>query len=906
MTTSHTPMMQQYLGIKADHPHTLLFYRMGDFYELFYDDAKTAAELLDITLTARGKSADAPIPMAGIPYHAVDGYLARLVRHGVSVAVCEQTGEVTGKGPVKREVVRVVTPGTLTEESLLAANETALLVAVAEGAEGYGIAALDAASGDLAVSEVDDDEALAAELARLAPAELLVMDGSALAERHAGQRRAVRQRAPWLFEADSARRQVLEHYGTGTLEAFGCEALVLATTAAAVALGYARETQAGRLDQVVSLRVELSGDTVQLDPGTRRHLELVDSQTGERGRTLFDVMNRTATAMGGRRLRSWLQRPLRRREMIAERQARISELIDERRADALVPVLSGIADLERILTRLRLRTVSPRELERLRASLAALPQLPSTLGEPVTALHELVAPLSIVSPVQAMLARAVVDNPPTVLRDGGVIATGFDAELDELRALGSDATDFLEALEARERTASGIASLKVGYNRVHGFYIETSRNQAPADHWIRRQTLKSTERYITPELKEHEDRVLGSREKSLARERALYAELIESLQPELAALQVLSEAVTELDALNSLARAATELGWARPTLDDTPGIAIDEGRHPVIETLIDEPFVANPLALDDTRRMLLVTGPNMGGKSTFMRQCALICLLAHTGSWVPAQAARIGPIDRIFTRIGASDDLARGQSTFMVEMTEAALILRNATEHSLVLMDEVGRGTSTFDGLSLAWACAEHLATVNRAWCLFATHYFELTRLAEQLDSVRNVHLDAVEHDGRIVFMHRIKQGATDRSYGLQVAELAGLPAAALSIARARLQALEGARHERDGAGQRHPDPTPPPTPDRPDATSPAQRTPERDVAEAEIQRRSGPARSTPPSIAAPARSPTARSAAPQLDLFAASAELEHYLAKLDVDAVTPRQALEHLYELARLAGTAR
>jgi len=858
MTTSHTPMMQQYLGIKADHPHTLLFYRMGDFYELFYDDAKTAADLLDITLTARGKSDDAPIPMAGIPYHAVDGYLARLVKRGVSVAVCEQTGEVTGKGPVKREVVRVVTPGTLTEECLLAANETALLVAIAEaeeqGVDRYGIAALDAASGDLAVSEVVGGEALAAELARLAPAELLLMEGSALVQRHGGERRAVRQRAPWLFEARAARRQVLEHYGTGTLEAFGCETMVLATTAAAIALGYARETQAGRLDQVVSLRVELAGDTVQLDPGTRRHLELVDSQTGERGRTLFDVMNRTATAMGGRRLRNWLQRPVRRRDLIAERQSRIAELIEQRRADDLAPVLSGIADLERIQTRLRLRSVSPRELERLRASLAVLPELPAALGDEVVALQPLLEPLATLSPVHGLLTLAIVDNPPAVLRDGGVIAPGFDAQLDELRSLGSDATDFLEALEARERTASGIASLKVGYNRVHGFYIETSRNQAPADHWIRRQTLKGAERYITPELKEHEDRVLGSREKSLARERALYADLIESLQPELAALQCLSEAVTELDALNSLARAAGELGWARPVLDGTPGISIDEGRHPVIETLIDEPFVANPLDLDDAQRMLLVTGPNMGGKSTFMRQCALICLLAHTGSWVPAQSARIGPIDRIFTRIGASDDLARGQSTFMVEMTEAALILRNATEHSLVLMDEVGRGTSTFDGLSLAWACAEHLASVNRAFCLFATHYFELTRLAEQTPGVRNVHLDAVEHEGRIVFMHRIKQGATDRSYGLQVAELAGLPPAALAIARERLDNLEGEREPRPAA------PSPP---------------------------------------------PDAPVAPPQLDLFAVSAELERYVTALDVDTVTPREALEHLYELARLARVA-
>jgi len=881
-------MMQQYLGIKANHPDTLLFYRMGDFYELFYDDAKRAAQLLDITLTARGKSGDSPVPMAGIPYHAVDGYLARLVRHGVSVAVCEQTGEVTGKGPVKREVVRVITPGTLTEESLLAAGDTALLVAIAERGDAYGIAALDAASGDLVVSEVHGREALEAELARLDPAELLLVDGSALTERLCGERRAVRPRAPWLFETDAARRLVLEHYGTGTLEAFGCEGCVLATTAAAVALGYARESQAGRLDQVVSLRMELPGDTVQLDPGTRRHLELVDSQTGEAGRTLFDIMNRTATPMGGRRLRAWLQRPLRSRSTIAGRQARVDALLEDTRAERLRPRLSGIADLERILTRIRLRSVSPRELERLRSSLALLPELPAELGGTPGTLAELVAPLIDESPVRAALGAAIVDNPPTVLRDGGVIAPGFDAELDELRSLGTDATDFLEALEARERVASGIASLKVGYNRVHGFYIETSRNQAPAGHWIRRQTLKGTERYITPELKEHEDRVLGSREKSLARERTLYADVVESLQPSLAALGALSEAVTELDVLASLALAASELGWVRPELADEPGIDIDEGRHPVIETLIDEPFVANPLQLDGAHRMLLVTGPNMGGKSTFMRQCALICLLAHTGSRVPARAARIGPIDRIFTRIGASDDLARGQSTFMVEMTEAALILRNATEHSLVLMDEVGRGTSTFDGLSLAWACAEHLARVNRAWCLFATHYFELTRLSEQVPGVRNVHLDAVEHEGRIVFMHRIKQGATDRSYGLQVAELAGLPPEALRIARERLARLEGEREDR-GA----PPNAPPNAPaNAPDGAPTAERI------EAATDATALPA------DAAPQRKGTRKpaAAAPQLDLFAVSAELERYLGTLDVDTVTPREALEHLYELARLA----
>ncbi len=874
-------MMQQYLGIKADHPDTLLFYRMGDFYELFYEDARRAAELLDITLTARGKSGGAPIPMAGIPYHAADGYLARLVKRGESVAICEQTGSTSEKGPVKREVVRVVTPGTLTEESLLGAGDVALLVAVCEMAGRFGIASLDAASGDLAVAELDDAEALAAEIARLAPAELLVQDGSQLHSTHGGPdaARAVRARAPWLFDPESARRLVLEHFGTRNLEAFGCENLPLATTAASVALGYARETQAGRLDQVTCLRVEHAADTIQLDPGTRRHLEIVESQTGERGRTLFDTMNRTATPMGGRRLRQWLQRPLRSRAAIEERQTRVAGLIEDELCRRLRETLAGISDIERILTRIRLESVSPRELDRLRASLALFPELPQIATAGDAALIDLLSPLTLESPVRAEIAAAINENPPTVLRDGGVIAAGFDAELDELRALGTDATDFLEAFEERERQTSGISSLKVGYNRVHGFYIETSRSQSPAPHWIRRQTLKGTERYITPELKEHEDRVLGSREKSLARERALYLEFVRSLAPQLDTLASLCDAVTELDTLASLACAAIDLDWHRPGLSSSPGIAIEEGRHPVIETLLDDPFVANPLALDDQHRMLLVTGPNMGGKSTFMRQCALIVLLAYTGSWVPAQSALVGPVDRIFTRIGASDDLARGQSTFMVEMTEAALILRNATENSLVLMDEVGRGTSTWDGLALAWACADHLARINRSWCLFATHYFELTRLADERAGVDNVHLDAVEHEGRIVFMHRIKAGSTDRSYGLQVAALAGLPAEALDTARQRLQLLEGSAGELDAdVGGK------PGVKGRDGVLTPATGTSGTRI---------------PDRVA---DTSTTKASVSQLDLFSNQFALEKYISALDPDSTSPREALDHLYELARLA----
>ena len=613
--------------------------------------------------------------------------------------------------------------------------------------------------------------------------------------------------------------------------------------------------------------------------------------------------------MGARRLRAWLQRPVRDRAVVHRRQERVAALIGDELCRTLGAPLGAIADLERILARVRLRSVSPRELARLRDSLGALPAIAAHVADAgpeavAPTLAELVRPLLEESPVRARLARAVVENPPATIRDGGMLAEGFDAELDELRALGTDASDFLAAFEARERQASGIASLKVGYNRVHGFYIEAAKSQAPAPHWIRRQTLKGTERYITAELKEHEDRVLGSREKALAREKRLWEELVESLQGSVDTLGELAARTTELDVLNGFAIAALDLGWHRPSLVDAPGIRVDDGRHPVIEAMLDEPFVANPLELDERTRMLLVTGPNMGGKSTFMRQNALICLLAHTGSWVPARAAEIGPIDRIFTRIGASDDLARGQSTFMVEMTEAAHILRNATAESLVLMDEVGRGTSTFDGLALAWACAEHLASVNRAFCLFATHYFELVALAEATPGIENVHLDAVEHEGSIVFMHRIVAGATDRSYGLQVAELAGLPAEALRVARSRLASLEASRAGADApqrAASRDaiaPDPG---------AAGDGGAAPRGGASDPVADARDGGAGTPSPAahVAPAVNGAEPRRRAPpeaQLDLFSAGPALERYLASLSPDELSPREALDHLYALRRIS----
>ncbi len=866
VASTHTPMMRQYLGIKANHPNHLLFYRMGDFYELFFDDAKKAAELLDITLTARGKNEGESIPMAGVPYHAVDNYLARLVRQGISVAICEQTGDVTGKGPVKREVVRIVTPGTLTEEHLLDAQQTAWLVAIAETQQqkratksehSFGLAALDVASGRFIVQELRDNEELATELARLNPSEVLVAEGSVLAKTLS--KTAITERAPWLFDAERAASVLNEHFKTQHLNGFGCANQPLAIAAGAVALGYAKETHVSDLRQVISLSVAQTADTVILDAGTRRHLELTQSQSGMLQHTLFGVMNRTVTPMGARRLKDWIEQPSRLHELIRERQTRVRAFIENGQWQSMQDALKSVSDMERILTRVHLKTVQPKELDRLRSSLASRQAVHDVLSQnPIW--RALATAVEHAPDAEAVLVNTIVDEPPVTIRDGGFIKPGFDAELDELNALSTNADDFLKGIETREREATGIASLKVGYNRVHGFYIETSRNEAAPEHFIRRQTLKNTERYITAELKEHEDKVLGAREKALAREKELYRQLLDRLQPHLNELTRIADVFAQSDALQSLATVAANEDWCAPELVDTPGIDIELGRHPVVESISTDPFVGNSLLLTASQRMLIVTGPNMGGKSTFMRQNALITLLACVGSYVPANRAIIGPIDRIFTRIGASDDLASGQSTFMVEMTETANILHNATPESLVLMDEVGRGTSTFDGLALATAAAEHLATVNGALCLFATHYFELTDMAERLDSIRNVHLDAVEHDGKIVFMHQVREGAANKSYGIQVAELAGLPAAALQTARTHLSALEKqSRHLTQ------------------DIADPA------------------PLEASRPLPAA------AEPSAPQLDLFAAPHPIVDYLANLDPNDTTPRAALEHLFELKDL-----
>lgn len=790
----HTPMMQQFLRIKAEHPDRLLFYRMGDFYELFFDDARRAAKLLDLTLTSRGESGGERIAMAGIPYHAVDGYLARLIRMGESVAICEQIGDpATSKGPVERKVVRIVTPGTVTDESLLEERRDNLLAAVARDGAVFGLAVLDLSGGRFTLYQLDSAAQLGNELERLNPAELLVSEDESplggLAER-----KGLTRRPPWHFDPESGRRQLLAQFGTQDLSGFGCEHLGGALGAAGCLLQYVRDTQRSALPHIRSVRAETGTEYISLDAASRRNLELDWHPSGRTEFTLLGILDRTASAMGGRLLRRWMHQPLRERTLLRNRQEAIGELLEERRFENLHDLLRGIGDVERIATRIALKSARPRDLATLRQTLQTLPAIRGGLaGVEGALLRGLALHIADQPELCGLLERAVVDNPPMLIRDGGVIAEGYHAELDELRQLSENADRFLVELEEKERERTGLGMLKVGYNRVQGFYIELPRSQAEKApvNYTRRQTLKNAERYITPELKAFEDKVLSARERALSCEKALYDELLETLGHWLPQLQDCAAGLAELDVLATLAERAERLNFAAPQLVDTPGLRISGGRHPVVEQVSDSPFVANDLEFSPDRRMLVITGPNMGGKSTYMRQAAIIVLMAHIGSYVPADSAEIGPIDRIFTRIGASDDLASGRSTFMVEMTETANILHNATAESLVLMDEIGRGTSTFDGLSLAWACAGHLARLTRAYTLFATHYFELTALAEECEGVHNVHLDAVEHGDKVVFLHAVQNGPASQSYGLQVAALAGVPRTVIDEARRKLEQLE-------------------------------------------------------------------------------------------------------------------
>ncbi|BCG26403.1 DNA mismatch repair protein MutS [Pseudomonas tohonis] len=791
--SDHTPMMQQYWRLKNQHPDQLMFYRMGDFYEIFYEDAKKAAKLLDITLTARGQSAGKAIPMAGIPFHSVEGYLAKLVKLGESVVICEQIGDpATSKGPVERQVVRIITPGTISDEALLDERRDNLIGAVLGDERLFGLAVLDITSGRFSVQEIKGWENLLAELERMNPAELLIPDDWPQGL-PAEKRRGVRRRAPWDFDRDSARKSLCQQFGVQDLKGFGCENLTLAIGAAGCLLGYAKETQRTALPHLRSLRHDRLDDTVILDGASRRNLELDINLAGGRDNTLQSVVDRCQTAMGSRLLSRWLNRPLRDRAVLEARQDSISCLLERYRFEGLQPQLKEIGDVERILARIGLRNARPRDLARLRDALAALPELQSAMTDlEAPHLGTLATSIRTYPELADLLARAIIETPPAVIRDGGVIKTGYDAELDELQALSENAGQYLMDLETREKARTGLPNLKVGYNRIHGYYIELPRvqaEQAPADY-IRRQTLKGAERFITPELKAFEDKALSAKSRALAREKMLYEDLLEQLIEQLAPLQDTAAALAELDVLSNLAERALNLDLNRPRFVEEPCMRIVQGRHPVVEQVLETPFVANDLSLDDATRMLIITGPNMGGKSTYMRQTALIVLLAHIGSFVPAASCELSPVDRIFTRIGSSDDLAGGRSTFMVEMSETANILHNATDSSLVLMDEVGRGTSTFDGLSLAWAAAEHLARL-RAYTLFATHYFELTVLPESEPVVANVHLNATEHNERIVFLHHVLPGPASQSYGLAVAQLAGVPADVILRAREHLARLE-------------------------------------------------------------------------------------------------------------------
>ncbi|WOT06144.1 DNA mismatch repair protein MutS [Shewanella youngdeokensis] len=790
----HTPMMRQYLTLKAQHPDMLLFYRMGDFYELFYEDAKLASELLGIALTARGKSGGDPIPMAGLPYHAVEGYLAKLVQLRVSVALCEQVGDpATSKGPVERKVVRIITPGTLTDEALLQERQDNLLAALYQGKKGYGYATLDIASGRFVITELADTEALEAELQRTNPAELLYSEDFAQMSLIASMN-GTRRRPEWEFDFDTCHRLLLNQFGTKDLRGFGVEDARLSLQAAGCLMQYVKDTQRIALPHINSIVRFNQVDSIVLDAATRRNLELTVNLQGGHTNTLASVLDNTVTAMGSRMLQRWLHQPLRNHGTITARQTSIAELITTEQYQTLAEDLKAIGDVERIAARIALRSARPRDFARLRQALALLPQLQQTL-KTTTAKH-----LQYLSHVigefpeeLALLSNAIVDNPPMLIRDGGVIREGYNAELDEWRVLSAGATDYLAQLEAREKEQTGISTLKVGYNRVHGYYIEVSRRESDLVplSYQRRQTLKNTERYIIAELKEHEEKVLSSQGKALALEKQLWEQLFDLILPKLHELQEFAQAAAELDVLCNFAERAETLNYACPELSHNSGIHIEAGRHPVVEQVSESPFIANPVTLNESRKMLIVTGPNMGGKSTYMRQIALITLMAHIGCYVPAEHAVIGPVDRIFTRIGASDDLASGRSTFMVEMTETANILHNATPSSLVLMDEIGRGTSTYDGLSLAWSAAEYLARKLNAMTLFATHYFELTQLPELMDNVKNVHLDAMEHGDSIVFMHAVQEGPASRSYGLQVAALAGVPNSVINAAKQKLHLLE-------------------------------------------------------------------------------------------------------------------
>ncbi|MCR9258502.1 MAG: DNA mismatch repair protein MutS [Pseudomonadaceae bacterium] len=844
--SAHTPMMQQYLQIKSEYPDELLFYRMGDFYEMFFDDAKVASELLDITLTARGQSNGQPIPMCGVPFHAADGYLARLVKQGRSVAICEQVGDpATSKGPVARAVQRIVTPGTLTDDALLDSHSMSVLSAICQQGKLFGIAHLNLSSGTLEVTEVSAANTAVDLLHQAQPTELLVPQALAEQQLYAVSTRTLTDAQ---FDTGSAVARLNQHFATDVCALTGLAANSPALAAAGAALSYAKQTQCQDLPFVQQLSHVHHDQIIALDAQTRRNLEIDQRVNGAVDHTLLALMDTTATAMGGRLLKKWLNEPSRNIEIVQHRQLWITCVLEQRRVTTIAQTLKGIADLERILARIALGSASPRDLERLRHALQRLPEVATActdLGAPLQ--EKLSAQIADFTALADLLQSALLDTPPATIRDGGFIAAGFSEELDALHKLTTHSAQWLAELEHREKERTGISTLKVGYNRVHGYYIETSKAQAERmpPEYIRRQTLKNAERFITPELKTFEEEALSSQSKALQLEKVLFEQLLKEVNQQQIALRHMAEALAQIDVLCAFAERAETLGFSAPAFTPTEQINITGGWHPVVKAASQAPFISNDLALDAGQHMLVLTGPNMGGKSTFMRQTALICLLAYCGSYVPAAAAQIGPLDQIFTRIGAADDLAGGRSTFMVEMTETATILHNATASSLVLLDEIGRGTSTYDGLALAFAVAEHLASKSRALTLFATHYFELTSLPAGLPGIGNVHLSATEHEGDIIFLYRVEPGPASQSYGIAVAKLAGVPRSVLQRAREKLSSLE------QGSGN----------PLQPDLFTVS------DAAAAPLTTQPG-------------------------------SEVLDHLDRLDVDSLSPREALMLLYEL--------
>ncbi|HRO78990.1 MAG TPA: DNA mismatch repair protein MutS [Acinetobacter towneri] len=863
--SSHTPMMQQYLRVKMEHPHSLMFYRMGDFYELFFDDAHKAAKLLGITLTHRGKTSGKPIPMAGVPYHAAEGYLARLVKKGETVVICEQIGEVTGKGPVERGVVRIITPGTLTDDALLNSHQSSNLVSLCLQQNQIGIALLDLSAGIFKVQQMDYlPEQLAIELSRLMPSEIVVdediVDPNIIEQVKKQLDCPVTKRPNVDFNLNNAQKTLCDQFAVSTLSGFGIDHLPLAKAAAAALIHYAKETQKTALPHIRSIQLEQSSNFIALDPVTRRNLELVEPLF-EHGTSLFQLINDCQTAMGSRLLSRTLMQPLRDTALLDARLDAIQALIQGYHESPVRLVLKEISDIERVLSRVALGSARPRDLVQLRQACAQIPYLRHALQPIVSAqqsalIQNLNEELGDFHGLHQRLMQAIVENPPVLLRDGNVIAEGFDSELDELRKIRDHAGQFLIDLEVKERQESGIPTLKIGYNRVSGYYIELTRAQAEQapEHYIRRQTLKNAERYITPELKSFEDKVLSSESRALAREKMLFEMLLDELRQDIAQLQMMSSAIAQIDLLANFAHQARLRNWARPEYSPEIGIKITAGRHPVVEALNKTAFTPNDTLLDYNHRLAIITGPNMGGKSTYMRQTALIALLGYCGSYVPAQTAVLGPIDRVFTRIGSADDLSTGKSTFMVEMTETSQILHHATSQSLVLMDEVGRGTSTYDGLSLAWACVLDLSKRIKCLCLFATHYFELTELSKE-SGVDNYHVTAKEMNGNLILLHKVQQGPASQSHGLQVAKLAGIPANVIKEAQNRLRILEKQQHKNVNLAVQD------------DLFAPATSSAEPEVIERVIE---------------------VEKPSPALDL----------LRSIDVDNLTPRQALEQLYAL--------